>query len=71
MNERYTYWWQTRSECPRTVKIEDTIDSMKIKFNSMAGVFIIFASSVVISLALLVIEVKFKWLVEWILEAGV
>ena len=70
MDERYTYWWKARSQCSTTVK-PIGLDSMKIQFNSMAGVFIILVSGVIISLILVVVEVKFKWVIDLILEAGV
>ncbi|CAB3985655.1 glutamate receptor 2-like isoform X1 [Paramuricea clavata] len=69
MDERYTYWWKARSECSTTVK-PIGLDSMKIQFNSMAGVFFILVSGVIISLILVVVEVKFKWVIDLILEAG-
>ncbi|XP_028402601.1 glutamate receptor 2-like [Dendronephthya gigantea] len=69
MNERYTYWWKTQSQCSTTVK-PIGLESMKIQFNSMAGVFIVLVSGVLISLILVVIEVKFKWVIDLILEAG-
>lgn len=70
MNERYNFWWKTQSQCPTTEK-PIGLDSMKIQFNSMAGVFIVLVSGVLISLILVVIEVKFKWVIDLILEAGV
>ena len=70
MDERYTYWWKTQSECSTTEKPVG-LESMKIQFNSMAGVFIVLVSGVIISLILVVVEVKFKWLIDLILEAGV
>lgn len=70
MDERYTYWWKTRSECSTTEK-PDELDSMKIQFSSMAGVFIILVSGVIISIILVVVEVKCKWIIDLILEAGV
>ena len=68
MEERYTYWWKTQSQCSTTEKPVG-LDSMKIQFNSMAGVFIVLVSGVIISLILVVVEVKFKWLIDLILEA--
>ena len=69
MEERYTYWWKTQSQCSTTEKPVG-LDSMKIQFKSMAGVFIVLVSGVIISLILVVVEVKFKWLIDLILEAG-
>ena len=70
MDKRESYWWETQSQCSTTAKPVG-LDSMKIQFNSMAGVFIVLVSGVIISLILVVVEVKFKWLIDLILEAGV
>ena len=70
MDERYTYWWKTRSQCSTTEK-PIGLDSMKIQFNSMAGVLIVLVSGVIISVFLVVVEVKCKWVIDLILEAGV
>lgn len=70
MDERYTYWWKQQSQCTTTVKPKG-LESMKIQFKSMAGVFIVLVSGVIISLFLVLVEVKFKWLIDLILDAGV
>ena len=70
MDDRKTYWWKKRSQCSTTEK-PIGLDSMKIQFNSMAGVFIVLVSGVIISLILVVVEVKCKWIIDLILEAGV
>lgn len=70
MDDRYRFWWKKRAQCSTTVKPKG-LESMTIKFKNMAGVLIVLFSGVIISFILLVMEVKFKWVIDLILETGV
>ena len=70
VDERDRHWWITRSQCPAKKKPKE-LECMTLQFQNMAGVFIVLISGVIISFILLVVEVKFKWVVDLILEAGV
>lgn len=57
-------WWDERSQCPKPSQSK-TGKIQSLDINSMAGVFLVLLGGVIISLILVVIEIRCKKLVVY------
>ena len=57
-------WWDERSQCPKPLQSK-TGNTKSLGVNNMAGVFLVLLGGVVISLILVVIEIRCKKLVVY------
>ena len=57
-------WWDERSKCPKP-KQSKTGNTKRLDLNNMAGVFLVLVGGVIISLVLVVFEIRCKKLVEY------
>ncbi|XP_073257568.1 glutamate receptor 2-like [Porites lutea] len=57
-------WWDERSKCPKP-KQSKTGNTKRLDLNNMAGVFLVLVGGVIISLVLVVFEMRCKKLVEY------
>jgi len=57
-------WWDERSQCPNPSQSK-TGKTRSLDINNMAGVFIVLLGGVIISLILLIIEIRCKKLVVY------
>ena len=57
-------WWDERSKCPKP-KQSKTGNTKRLDLNNMAGVFLVLVGGVIISLVLVVFEIRCKKMVEY------
>lgn len=63
-------WWDERSQCPKPSQSK-TGKTHSLDVNNMAGVFLVLLGGVIISLILLVIEIRCKRLVVYFTSSQV
>ena len=63
-------WWDERSQCPKPSQSK-TGKTQSLDVNNMAGVFLVLLGGVIISLILLVIEIRCKNLVVYFTSSQV
>lgn len=57
-------WWDERSKCPKP-RQSKTGNTKRLDLNNMAGVFLVLFGGVIISLVLVVFEIRCKKMVEY------
>lgn len=63
-------WWDERSQCPKPSESK-TGKTKSLHVNNMAGVFLVLMGGVIISLIVLVIEIRCKKLVVYFTSSQV
>lgn len=63
-------WWDERSQCPKPSQSK-TGKTQSLDVNNMAGVFLVLLGGVIVSLLLLVIEIRCKKLVVYFTSSQV